>query len=127
MYSSHSKETTLNMNNTFCSLLPANEFCEGYVKPVCHSVHKGEGCIPACNGSEPPPPRQEDRPPQEETRKTPRKTDSPGRQPPSGRQTPRKTDPIPHSPGAVPAGGLRTISGRYASYWSAYLFKNDFS
>ena len=101
-----------------CVLLPpANEVCEGYVfTPVCHSVHRG--CIPACNGSDTP---QEDTPKddtppgrnQEDTPPRPEDT-HPGR---NQEDPPRKTD----HPWSSACWEIRATSGRYASYWNAYL------
>ena len=77
--------------------------------PVCHSVHGG-GCLPQCmlgyhNPRSRHPPEQT---PPEQT--PPRKQTSP-----EGVDTPWKAD-----------SGIRSMSGRYASYWNAFLFLYEF-
>ena len=80
--------------------------------PVCHSVHRGAVCLSACWDTTPwsrhPLPRA-DTP---QSRHPPR-ADSPLEQTPPGDQT-------PPSPGAH--SGIWSMSGRYASYWNAFLF-----
>ena len=115
---------------------------------VKNSVHGGEGvCLSACwdtppgpgrsSGTRPPkeqtpqtrqtpPPDQADTPgadtaPWEQTplpvvADTPLGADPPGSRPPQTRQTPREAD-----------CSIRSTSGRYASYWNAFLFFNIFS
>ena len=75
-------------------LLPATKLRQCNVfTPVCHSVHGGGVC------------------------NTPLWADPPGQtRLPSGADTPRQTPPH-----AVHAG-IRSTSGRYASYWNAFLF-----
>ena len=63
--------------------------------PVCHSVHKGGGGgIPEGTETDPPPPGADTTPPG--TRPPPQEADS----------------------------SIRSTSGRYASYWNAFLFQN---
>ena len=87
-------------------LLPANEVWEGYVfTPVCHSVHRGVSASvyagihpPGANtplGSRHPHPRSR----------------HPTPTPPGSRQTPP----------CSACWEIRATSGRYASYWNAYL------
>ena len=129
-------------------LPPPNEVCEGYIfTRVCHSVH-GVG---EYLGRYPPagtPPWQvyplAGTPPQQVH---PLAGTPPGRYPPlagtpqactppsryttpwagtpPGRYTPGGTPPrqVPHHPGSSAWWEIRATSGRYASYWNAFLFK----
>ena len=93
--------------------------------PVCHSVHRGGSAsvhagippgtrqTPPGPGSQPPGTRQT--PPWDQADPPPgpgRPPPGPGRHPPGTRQTPppREADT-----------SLRSTSGRYASYWNAFL------
>ena len=111
---------------------------------VIHSVHRGGGGLPQCMLPPPPWTRQTPldqadppgpgRPPQ--TRQTPPRTrqtppdqaDAPQtRQTPWTRQTPPQTrqTPTPPRPGRPPReadSSIWSTSGRYASYWNAFLF-----
>ena len=100
--------------------------------PVCHSVHRRGGGLPQCMLGYPP---AKDTPPAKET-------SLPGRPPcqgdPSSRPTPKEEiegimsrptpkgeiegDQIqpPHPREAD--SGIQSMSGRYASYWNAFLF-----
>ena len=90
--------------------------------------------------TEQPPPQEQTHPPG--SRHTPgadnplRADTSPGSRRPPGEQTPPRADPL----GADPPGsrhpprsrppqsrppGIRSTSGRYASYWNAFLFENN--
>ena len=75
---------------------------------VCDSVHRG-----GVSGKEWRPP----------SRETPRGTDPPweqtppGTRPPQPEQTPPGTDPPPEADSSI-----RSTSGRYASYWNAFLY-----
>ena len=82
-----------------------------FFKPVCHSVHRGQSAFPQCHGAGrplPPPP-------------TPPRGWTPGLgvDPSTGR--------LP-AVGRTPMGGpgIRSTSGRYASYWNASLFQLKF-
>ena len=90
--------------------------------PVCHSVHRG-GVLPQCMlgyhppwdqadppGSDPPGTRQTplDQTPPPETRQTP-----PDQTPPQD-----QADPLPPREAD---SSIRSTSGRYASYWNAFL------
>ena len=97
-------------------LPPANEVCEGYVfTHVCHSVHRGvSASVHAVKTLTPPW----------------------SRYPPGNRHTPQSIHihplgaDIPHEQTPLPSSSvcweIRTISGRYASYWNAYLFFYSF-
>ena len=79
--------------------LPANEVCEGYVfTSVCHSVHGGLVCLSTCWD-------------------TPHWADTPWADKPGAETTPSQTLPGRQHPPPE----IRAISGRYASYWNAYL------
>ena len=103
--------------------------------PVCHSVHRG-GSASVHAGIPPPPPPGPGRPPLDQA-DTPHPP-GPGR-PPWTRQTPpwtRQTRPPqtrhppwtrhPPPPDQAPPpeadSSIRSTSGRYASYWNAFLF-----
>ena len=70
--------------------------------PVFHSVHGGGGRGGIPEGTEADPPRTD--PP-------------PSRQPPPREQTPLEQTPPPEAD-----SGIQSTSGRYASYWNAFLF-----
>ena len=74
--------------------------CEGYVfTPLCHSVHRGGVCLSACWDTTTPPEAH-----------------------PPGKHTP------PGAPlGRTPPPGDDCRCGRYASYWSAFLLRNNFT
>ena len=79
---------------------------------VCDSVHRGGGL------------RQGDLP---LAGRPPRQGDPPGREnpPPAGRIPSGKETPPPGRPppaGRPPLPIIRSMSGRYASYWNAFLF-----
>ena len=91
---------------------------------VCDSVHRGGGCLPQCMlGCQTP----QTRPPKEQT--------PPEQTPPSPNQAhpPEQTPPGPGTPlprpGSPPRADtpreadarIRSIGGRYASYWNAFL------
>ena len=83
---------------------------------VCHSVHRGGVCIRACWdttppwGADTPSPGEQTHAPQ--IRHTPRSTYPPRADIPLPEQTP--------SPPPEAATGIRSMSGRYASYWNAF-------
>ena len=96
---------------------------------VCHSVHRGGGV------SEADPPGRHTHPPPRagtpQTRHPPRTRHPPGRHTPPwqappwagtplGRHTPQQTPPGPDPPREADAS-IRSMSGRYASYWNAFL------
>ena len=79
------------------------------------SVHRGEGvCLSACWDARPPPPDQADTP---QTRQTP---PGPGRHPPDQADTPPRPGRPPPPPDQADSS-IRSTSGRYASYWNAFL------
>ena len=114
-----------------CYYRPQRSCGQGYVfTRVCDSVHRG------VSGREnPPPPGQGDPPGQG----APQQGDTPpwaGRHPPGqgdppGRETPPQGDtplarrpPPPPPPGReTPPPGIRSMNGRYASYWNTFLFQ----
>ena len=93
---------------------------------VIHSVHRGGG-LPQCMlGYHPPGPG---RPTPPQTRQTTppqtRQTTIPGADTPWTRQTPpqtRQTPPDLADPPREADSSIRSTSGRYASYWNAFLF-----
>ena len=117
--------------------------------PVCHSVHRGGGVLPQCMLGYPPgsdtttPPWTRQTPPIRHHPPRTRQTTppGPGRHPPDqtpprsdtppgpGRHPPRSdTTPWirhPPRPGRPPPreadSSIRSTSGRYASYWNAFL------
>ena len=122
--------------NTSCvsvpnySYRPQRSCGQGYVfTRVCDSVHRG-----VSRQGEPPPPPTRQTPPR--TRQTPNPQDQADPHPPDqadpppGRETPpdRQTPPgqgAPPGPGRPPPreadSRIRSTSGRYASYWNAFL------
>ena len=76
--------------------------------PVCHSVHRGGGLPQCVMGCHPPHPRSRHPPEQTPPEQTP-----PGADPPS---SPEQTPPREAD------SSIRSTSGRYASYWNAFLF-----
>ena len=81
---------------------------------VCDSVQGG--VLPQCMLGYPPPP-QDQTCPQDQT--------PPGtRHPPPGTRPPWDHTPPPDQtpPGTIPPPEIRSTSGRYASYWNAFLF-----
>ena len=116
----------------FVHLLPAaTKFGQGNVfTGVCDSVHGGGGfCLSACWDTTPPradppgsrPPQGADQPPYGS--RPPFSGSRPPRPDPPGADTPPGVNP----PGPAPPGeadsGIRSTSGRYASYWNAFLFQ----
>ena len=91
--------------------------------PVCHSVHRGglPQCMLGCHPptKETPLPR---RPPGRRHPPLPRRNPHQGETPCQG--DPPEGDPLRsrHPPGSIPLPGIRSMSGRYASYWNALLF-----
>ena len=118
------------LKSPFCqchlsSLPAATKLDQGNVfTGVCDSVHGGGGCLPQCMmgyplplGADTPSPREQ-KPPWEQT-------------PSPGADTPHPRSRLP--PGADPSGtrhlppweadtSIRSMSGRYTSYWNAFLF-----
>ena len=102
---------------------------------------RGGGCLPQCMlgcqtpPDQAPPPGPGRHPPK--TRQTPRtrqipldQADPPGpgrppwtRQTPPGPGRPPPDQADPHPPGSRLQHSIRSTSGRYASYWNAFLFK----
>ena len=113
--------------------------------PVCHSVHKGEGWwwYPRRHWGRPPRSRHPlgaDTPPWEQTgadnprsrhlpweQTAPRGADTPPEQTPPGADTPlgSRHPPGADPPRADPPPRIRSTSGRYASYWNAFLFEKN--
>ena len=99
--------------------------------PVCHSVHRGglTQCMLGCHQpptKETPPGRRH---PPLPRRTPPPRRDPPGRRHPPAKETPCQGDPPKEtpseadtSPGSIPLPGIRSMSGRYTSYWNALLF-----
>ena len=94
---------------------------------VCDSVHSGGFSVSVHPGI-PPPPRADTPRADTPLEQTPPGTRPPGTRPP-GADTPLGTDTPPgsrHSPGQTPPGeadsGIQSTSGRYTSYWNAFLF-----
>ena len=89
---------------------------------ICDSVHRGVG-VPACLASHMTPPTEQNPPPPTEAG-TPSRADTPQSRHSLAADTPPGVDtPSPRSrefPPPNPRDMAR--SGRYASYWNAYLF-----
>ena len=115
---------------------PQRSCGQGYVfTRVCHSVNTGGGVfasvhagIPSPRSRHPPPgadPPGTDTPPRSRHTPgadTPQEQTPPGSRPHLGANTPPGSrHPLP-PPEAD--SGIRSMSGRYASYWNAFLFKN---
>ena len=75
--------------------------------PVCHSVHRGGVCLSACWDTTPPP----------WSRHLPEQT------PPRSRHPLPQTPPPPRRDAD---SGIWSMSGRYASYWNAFLLTIHF-
>ena len=118
---------------------PQRSCGQGYVfTRVCDSVHRGGLRRTPPDQADPPrdqgePPGTKENPPQ--TRQTPPRTkENPPDQgePPRTRQTPPRTkeNPPPPGPGRSPPEedcSIWSMSGRYASYWNAFLFHSCLS
>ena len=76
--------------------------------PVCHSVHRGGVCLSACWDATP---RSRHHPPGLCTLPSRLRTPPRTTYPPGLRTPPRAAD-----------SSIRSTSGRYASYWNAFLF-----
>ena len=89
--------------------------------PVCHSVHRGGFCLSACWNTTPHPPDQADTSHPPRTRQTPPRQ---GRPPPGPGRPPQTRHPPPPDQAPPPEAdsSIRSTSGRYASYWNAFLF-----
>ena len=117
---------------------------------VCDSVHGGDVCLSAGWDNTPPgadtPPRP-GTPPQEQTPPPDQVHHPPGSRPPRTRYTPQSRHPprsrhLPPRTRYTPVGadtapgsrhlpreadyGIRSMSGRHASYWNAFLFNMAF-
>ena len=102
-----------------CYYRPQRSCGQGNIfTPVCHSVHRGPGVSEA----EPPPPKV--RPP---GRRYPRQHTPPGSRPipgsrpPGSRHHPQQTSPRTRPAPPEADSSIRSTSGRYASYWNAFL------
>ena len=107
-------------------LPPANEVCECYIfTPVCHSVHSGEYLGRYTPWQVHPSGRYTPGQVHPPGRYNPGQVHPPGRYTPLGRYTP--TGQV-HPPGIPPAvdARIRSTSGRYVSYWNAFLFLEYF-
>ena len=119
---------------------------------VKNSVHRGGGCLPQCmlgytppgadtpldqadtpTGAETPNPDQADTPPDQadpspQTRQTPptRQTHTHTPDPPGTRQTPPRTRQTPPPPREADSS-IPSTSGRYASYWNAFLLNEMYA
>ena len=84
-----------------------------FFTPVCHSVHR-EGVSASVHAGIPHPPRAD----------TPWSRHPPPEQTPPGKQTPPEQIPPPRKQTPPPEAdsGIWSISGRYASYWNAFLY-----
>ena len=83
--------------------------------PVCHSVHRGGVCLSACWDTPPPdqtPPPGPGRHPRDQT---PRDQAEPPR-------TRHHHPPTRQTAAPEADSSIRSMSGRYASYWNAFLF-----
>ena len=92
----------------------------------CHFVHGGGG-LPQCMLGYHPPSPAADTPPKEQTPSSPPPPGS--RHPPDSpwEQTPLPASPWEQTPpGSSACWEIRATSGRYASYWNAFLFENSF-
>ena len=107
---------------------------------VCVCPRGGGGCLPQCMlGCQTPPPGTRQTPPGPGRPPPPRNQadtpPGPGRHPPGTRQTTpprtRQTPPTPPGPGRHPHppdqadSSIRSTSGRYASYWNAFLLEGQ--
>ena len=129
-----SPHTPTHMDQSFLDFMffyrPQRSCDQGNIfAPVCHSVHGGGGSTSVHAGIPPPqkqtPPRSRHPPkadtllPRQQTpleadtpqEQTPRKQTPPGSRHPPRADTPRESD-----------SGIWSISGRYASFWNAFLF-----
>ena len=87
---------------------PQRSCGQGYVFTcVCDSVHRRGVCLSACWDTTPP---EQTPPPPEQTPPGSRHHHPQGRHP----HPPRSRPPTP---------GIRSMNGRYASYWNAFLFE----
>ena len=85
-------------------------------KPVCHSVHRGG--LPQCMLGYQHPPDQTHTPPNRQ--QTPQGSDNPPADTPRDQTPPPRADTLP--PPKEADSTIRSTSGRYASYWNAFLF-----
>ena len=112
---------------------------------VCLSTGGGEGCLPQCMLGYTPWSRSpgadilpEQTPPRADTPQSRHPQTPPGADTPWSRYPPEQTPPRADPPGADPPpeqtpqsrhppGSIRSTSGRYASYWNAFLFSSGAS
>ena len=104
--------------------------------PVCHSVHRGvrassqEARLPP--GKHAPPPRST-HPPRKHVPPSPGKHAPPGKHTPHGSIHPLEAHSPPprkhaaHPPPQEADSVIRSMSGRYSSYWDSFLFFLSFS
>ena len=96
---------------------------------VCDSVHRGR-CLPRRPPQEGGTPLTRRHPP----RRRPPCQGDPPKEAPQRRRLPQEGGPLPQEGGTPQEGdppqeadsGIRSMSGRYASYWNAFLFEHDF-
>ena len=86
---------------------------------VCHSVHRGGVCLSACWDTTPPP-QEQTNPPEADTpwKQTPPRS----RHPPWGRHPLEADTPREQTPPQEADSSIQSTTGRYASYWNAFLF-----
>ena len=123
----------------YISLPAATKSGQGNVfTGVCDSVHRGGGCLPQCMLGYCRPPEQRPPPgPDPLWEQTPPRADIPPEWRPPGADTPpeqtpprdqtppEQTPPLPlgQDPPWEADASIRSMSGRYASYWNAFLWK----
>ena len=127
--SSQKYASNITLAPIFLNYRPQRSCGQGNIfTPVCHSVHRGGGGSASMHAGIPPPgpgrpPQTRQTTPQEQTpprtRQTPLGADTPQE------QTPREqTSPWEQTPPREADSSIRSTSGRYASYWNAFLFYN---
>ena len=112
-----------------CIFTGAKKLGQGNVfTSICDSVNRGSASMHA--GIPPPGPHPLDHTPRTTS---PQDQNPPGEQTPSRNQTPPGTrtplgsrPPKDQTPPRETDSGIRSTSGRYASYWNAFLFKCKF-
>ena len=111
-------------NDTVHIYRPQRSCGQGYVfTGVCDSVNRGGGCLPQCMlGCHTPP---DENPPTWKTPphgETPLRDGTPGMENPPPGGEPSPPAPGMENPPREADSSIRSTSGRYASYWNAFLF-----
>ena len=123
------KYSSMHISRDLFSLLPAaTKLGQGNIfTPVCDSVNRGGTWSGPRGGTWQTPPRPGTPPPRDQTRHTPPQTRPPQDQTPPQPGTPPLLPPdqTPPPPDQTPSRSS-TTSGRYASYWNAFLFSDQF-